>query len=262
MADSFSLVAALADPNVDLRTIPVEGIQFGNFDSSSLGWFLVSRDAPSPSENEIVESIPYRQGKVDFSVYNGDRYFTNRTITYEFMYFGEESVAGADYYDRKAVEQDVKRMLVPQVTTELYDSHDVGYHWIGKVKSVKVSDDAKFGTLKATIEFDCYPFAIRDNDEFSDIWDDVYFPHWVFMKKQYTINGETKITITNIGSHSGEVTVKKVFGDITYKENGITDVELTDKELTIGVKRGENEFTFVGEGESGIELSFYREEMI
>ena len=35
-----------------------EGLVFGEFDSRELGWWLLERDAPSPSEKVIVETLP------------------------------------------------------------------------------------------------------------------------------------------------------------------------------------------------------------
>ena len=39
-----------------------EYIQFSDFNSKDAGWYLQSRDAPTPDKKEIVEQIPYLQG--------------------------------------------------------------------------------------------------------------------------------------------------------------------------------------------------------
>ena len=36
-----------------------EYIAFGDFNSRDAGWYLQKREAPTPDEKEIVESIPY-----------------------------------------------------------------------------------------------------------------------------------------------------------------------------------------------------------
>ena len=213
---------------------------------------MVSRDAPTPEEQEIVESVPFKQGDYDFSAYGGDRFFKNRQIKYSFYYFGDGS-----YDDRKAVEQDLKRMLLPQTISDLYDTHDKIYHWRGKVKSITVDDDAEFGNLKAEIAFNCYPFAIRNNDEFSDIWDEVYFPHWIFLKKRFTVDGKSTYTLTNIGSHVAEVTIKQVSGNVSYSGQSLSEKGVS---ILFAAKRGKNKIEFDGKGI--VEFSFVREEMI
>lgn len=39
-----------------------EYIKFGDFNSRDSGWYLQKREAPTPDEKEIVESIPFMQG--------------------------------------------------------------------------------------------------------------------------------------------------------------------------------------------------------
>lgn len=46
----------------EYEDIPTEGFVFGSFDSREVGWWVVSREAPTPTENEIVEQVAYTQG--------------------------------------------------------------------------------------------------------------------------------------------------------------------------------------------------------
>lgn len=242
--------------DTELEQQITEGFTFGDYNSTDNGMFLISRDAPTPDEKEITESVPYMQGVYDFSTLNGgERYFDNRQITYQVMLFNE------DYGTRKGAEQEIKRQLVPLGIQPLYDTHDIGFHWLGKVKTVAVEDDAKVNTLAATITFDCYPFAITNNIEGSDVWDEVFFPHWIFQDTKYTVNGTQVINLYNIGSKSiecelvvsGSVTVAGSFGSVKLKSGNYTDTQLV---LTIGANR----LTLIGKG--AIEFKFYREEMI
>ena len=232
-----------------------EGFIFGDYDSRENNMFLISRDAPTPSEKEITESVPYMQGVYDFSTLNFDRYFDNREVTYQVMLFENE------YENRKHPEQDIKRSLMKLDIQPLYDTHDQGYHWLGKCKSVTVEDDAEKGTLACTVVFDCYPFAIYNEVEGSDIWDDVYFPHWIFQETKYTVNGSQSISLFNIGSRSVECEMV-VTGDITvigdFGSVGLTSGDYQDTQIVLAM--GENHLTLSGNGM--IEFRFYREEMI
>ena len=242
--------------DVELEQQITEGFTFGDYNSTENGMFLISRDAPTPDEKEIVESVPYMQGVYDFSTLNGgERYFDNRQITYQVMLFNE------DYGTRKGAEQEIKRSLMSLKTQALYDTHDTGYHWLGKAKSVTVEDDAKMNTLAATITFDCYPFAIYNRLEGSDVWDDVYFPHWVFQQISFSVPNESSADLINIGSKTvmcsinvvGKVTVTGDFGSVT-----LTDGNHDDTIIVLAI--GENHLQLSGNG--NITFNFYREEII
>jgi hypothetical protein len=250
----YSFSDTLAN-SIDNQAQPVERIVFGSFDSAQKGWWLVDRSAPTPNEKEVMETIPYSQGVLDFSTLDGDRYFDNREITYQFKNINNK------YDDRKIIENEIKRMLMPLGTQALFDSHEPGLHWLGKCKSVTVTDDANYQSLTATVIFSCYPFAIGNNVEGSDIWDDVFFPNWVFQDTSFTVNGTQNINLINIGSHTGEtkivvtgtVSITGDFGSMT-----LTAGTYTDTQLTLAV--GENKLILNGSGT--INFEFYKEVMI
>ena len=232
-----------------------EGFTFGDFNSTENGMFLVSRDAPTPDSKDIVDSVPYMQGVYDYSVLNFDRYFENREITYQVILFEKQ------YVDRKIPEQEIKRQLMPYGVQTLYDTHDEGYHWLGKCKSVSVEDDSEKNVLIATVVFDCYPFAILDDTEGADIWDDVYFPRWVFQDTKFTVNNILRVELYNIGSTS---VIPDIIASSDFKSEGQTNEitvkqgENTDTQLALDV--GQNILFIRGNGT--IEFRFHREEMI
>ncbi|WP_025087458.1 hypothetical protein [Ligilactobacillus apodemi] len=235
-----------------LRT---EGIVFGDFDSRTEGWWLLERDAPSPNEKAIVETLPYMQGSYDFSVFDDERYFENRTLTYKFK------VVASPYADRKMLEHEIKRKLIPSKIQRLIDTHDANYFWKGKVQSVTLADDNKYQTLVATITFNCYPFAFAKNYEGSDIWDDVEFEHWVFQEVKFDVFETQKIVLTNIGSRSAICNVE-VTGNVWIKGDN-TELQVNQSNyqgVEIVLARGKNYFELAGKGT--IYFKFRREEMI
>lgn len=240
----------------DLERAIDEGFTFGGYSSADNGMFLISRDAPTPSEKEITESVPYMQGVYDFSQLNGgERYFDNREITYQVMLFEQ------DYPTRKYAEQEIKRQLMPLGIQPLYDSHDNGYHWLGKCKSVSVEDDEEKGTLACTVVFNCYPFAIYNYAEGYDDWDDVYFPNWFFQRTKYEVNGTRRVILFNVGdaSQETEITINgniSVIGD--FGSLNLSSGHYPTSQIFLNI--GENRITLVGKG--SIEFKFHRGEMI
>lgn len=241
--------------DAELEQQITEGFTFGNYNSTENGMFLISRDAPTPDSKDIVDSVPYMQGVYDYSVLNFDRYFENREVTYQVMLFN------SIYYNRKIAEQEIKRQLMPHGVTPLYDTHDIGYHWLGKAKSVSVEDDADKNTLVATVVFDCYPFAIYNDLEGNDIWDDVFFPNWVFQSTSYDVVRFERIEMYNIGSASviPEIVATSDFKiKSAYNEFTVHAGKNLDYQLNLDV--GENVIWVYGTGH--IDFNFHREEMI
>ncbi|GAK31001.1 hypothetical protein WOSG25_061310 [Weissella oryzae SG25] len=240
------------DPNSQSIT---EGIIFGSFDSGKQGWWLVDRQAPSPSEKTITESVPYTQGIFDLSMLGNDRFFNNRDVTFQLKSVGHQ------YEERKYIENNLKGQLMPLGIQSIFDTHEKGFHWIGKCKSVTVSDSAKNLDLTATVVFDCFPFAIGNEPEGNDVWDDVYFPKWICQTVEYSVAGRKDIALFNIGDTSvevkiivtGEVSISGAFGELSLRSGVYTDTDLI-------LECGENEFNVSGNGK--IEFVFYKEVMV
>lgn len=240
----------------EYEDIPTEGFVFGSFDSRKAGWWVVSREAPTPTENEIVEQVAYTQGVYDFSMFNGERFFGNREITYKIV------MPLSVYHERKTFEEEIKRQLMPVGIGNLVDTHEDCYYWSGKCKSVEVDDDEEKGMLTATVVFDCYPYAYTNNLEGADIWDDVIFDHWIWQPVKFNVTESMDVTLENIGSRP-VICHFAVTGKVTVKGPGFNGYELTkdnaDK-ATITMPLGKNKFTLSGSGT--IEFKFRREEMI
>lgn len=224
-----------------------EYITFGDFNSRDSGWYLQKREAPTPDEKEIVESIPYMQGELDFSSALGERVFESREITYEFK------LPFTTYENRKVAERHIKSSMVTKTQRKLRDTHDRRYYWMGKVKHIKVADDPIKRNLVATIVFKCYPFAFHEDEYFDDVWDTFDFENdnstwtkWAlgYEKKKtpvYFVNaGDTSISPLIICSE--DITLKDANGTIYYLKKG----ENKDFALTLDI--GINYFEAQGNG--------------
>ena len=178
-----------------------EYIQFGDFNSKDAGWYLQSRDAPTPDKKEIVEQIPYLQGVLDFSDALGEVFFDRREITYEFK------LPNKDYPDRKVAERFIKSSMTTKSESQLFDTHDKRYYWLGKVKSIRVTDVPLKKHLIATIVFICYPFAFHADNYFDDVWDTFDFEKDFSNWTKWDINGREEIYFVNGGDSSVSPTV-------------------------------------------------------
>lgn len=234
----------------------IEGIQFGNFDSRNFFLWLTERNAPTPEENEIVETVPYMQGQYDFSIMEGNRFFKNRELTYKFMHVDK------NYRNRSGLESHIKRLLMPQGIGNLYDTHDSPYHWRGKCSSVEVEDDSELGVLNVTITFNCYPFAISNHEEGTDYWDDVDFNNYVWQPLQFDFNGTKEFEIENLSGHDVEGKVELVgSGQVELSGPSISTTLKNDfKANSLIFKSGLNKLT--GKGNGTLKFVFTREELL
>ena len=171
----------------------IEGIQINDFNSVDEGLLLVERDAPLPEEKAVIEDIPYMQGVLDFSMLLGERVFNNRTLSFEFV------SRKLDYVQRKRLENKVKRLIGLNGESRIYDTHNPGFYWLGKCTSIEAVDNAQFNKLNFYIEFEVYPFMIRDKYYFDDVWDDFNFDIDVACYTKFEIDGTRTITLYNAG---------------------------------------------------------------
>ena len=224
-----------------------EGIIFDRFDSKRHGLYLVERDAPSPSEKEITEDIPFMQGVHDFSMILGERIFDNRDITYVFKKYN------IHYENRKTLENKIKDELMSVGQNKIIDTHDPVYYWFGKAKSVKVDDDHEKNKLVVTIVFDCYPFLLKNNAYFDDVWDTFNFDYDVANWSRYRINGKRTITLINTGSTAVSPTVIS-----SSPMTAIIDGETysipagTSSNVFIKISRGKNKIVVTGNGDISV----------
>ncbi|MHC5551201.1 hypothetical protein [Carnobacterium maltaromaticum] len=206
----------------------IEKIQFNKFDSKELGFYLISRDAPTPGEKELIEDLPFVQGEYDFSMLTGERIFKNRKISYVFHYFN------APYETRKNVENKTKALLMMNGQSRILDSHDKGYYWLGKCESVQVDDDESKRKLIIKIDFNCYPYLIALDSAFKDEWDTFDFEDGVAQFYKYRINGIREINLVNYGSVSTSPIIT------------VSDpMRLTLNDSVIELKKGKNEDFFI-----------------
>lgn len=264
---TFSVFEHPTDPDYPFRDLSItgqdgqdlpinEGITFGDFDSRAQGMWLLEREAPTPKEKTITDSVPYQQGEYDFSMLDNQRYFEVRTLTYKFVVFD------TDYRYRSGAEHEIKRMLLPQGYQNLYDTHMPGYVWMAKCSEVTVEDSAEASTLTATLTFTAQPYAITENEEGADIWDDVNFDHWIFQPVKFTVAGDLDVNVQNIGSRfitcgfdlTGAVTLKSAaLGTVNLNKDNFRSTQIV-------LDVGDNKIHLSGNGT--ITFKFKREEMI
>lgn len=247
------------DTTIDLTEIaselvPTEGIIIDSFNSMQENLFLIDRAAPSPDEKEVVESIPFMNGSYDFSMIFGERFFEDRELTYQFMLFN------LPYRERKVFETKLKRKLLPIGITEIYDTHDKDYFWLGKVTRIDVKDNEEMHCLEIEIIIKAHAYMFRKILEGQDVWDEFRFDSDVSQDVKFHLTSEFKdILLINVGQ-TGLVPKITVEGNATVEfHNRIYQLntgQIKDDRFSLSV--GLNELKIKGFGT--IEFEFRRKE--
>lgn len=147
---------------------PEEYIEFGGFNSRSLGYVLTERSNPLPAEKRILENIPFSDGVQDYSQILG-KFFEERTINYTLVKLK------ATYEERKKLELLSKQLASAYDYMPLIDTHDRGYYWKAKLQTMTFTDDATTSTLTLALSFIAQPYMYQASERFHDVWDSFHF---------------------------------------------------------------------------------------
>lgn len=232
-----------------------ESFIFNNISSNDLGLIVQQRAAPTPEEQTVTDTIPYRQGTTDFSSLDGERFFQNRSITYTCLVDG-------NFTDRRNAEAYLKSKLMPPSKKPLNDNYDPqSSYWIATCTSISVEDQLWGHYFTATIVFSCYPFLYWSIPEGNDEWDTFNFDYDVSQDTSFTVSGTDVVPLINPG---GDTIYPKitVTGNITVTVNGYT-VSFSAGTYTntlIRLEQGANSVALSGSGT--INFQFYKEVMV
>ena len=229
---------------------PKEGFTRSGIHTREYGMWLVNRQAPTPSEKQIIDSVPFMQGVYDFSNILGERVYENRSLTYVF------EIKQQDYERRKINQTAIENWLKKDGVAPLYDDHARGYYYMAKCTSVNTDDF--YGGLRVTTTWDAYPFKISELPEGHDIWDEFNFELDASILNEFQVNGELEVNLFNIGA-SSRVPVINTTSDMTIIKGGVTyHIPVGEsKSDSFRLNIGDNILQIIGNGT--IKFTWYKE---
>lgn len=217
----------------------------------SFGLNLISRYLPPPEDINLPEDIPGMQGSFDFSMMFGERIAKNRPLTYVLQIFEPDPIK------RNFVKREVENWLLRDSYEQLWDDSEPLYYYSAKAISVDTSTDVSVGMMKYTIEFDAYPYKIKETPEHDPYWDTKDVSDYI-QETAFTINGTKAIDLKNVGivgvvpiiTSNSAMTIDK--GNKSFAiSSGTTSSE------RFRLEAGSNPMTIKGNGT--ISFSWYKE---
>ena len=117
---------------------------------------ISEREIRPGDKKEVRKSIPFSNRTYDFSKINGELYWEDAELTYEFEILAE-SPDKLEENKRK-----FKNWIMNVFEQPLYDPHIADFHYIATFSEIDIEDDESM--LKSTIEavFVAYPYMIAN----------------------------------------------------------------------------------------------------
>lgn len=171
--------------------IGISQIIFGEYESEKKtyddwGLLMTGRNIGSPPIKRNLISVPYRDGSLDYTKYNGRAYYDNRTLEFEFKLIDSDRfyityTEIADYLHGQEM-----KVVIPE---------DRSFYYYGMCQISDLDISKALGRI--TITVDAAPFKYSKASSLSDIpWDDVNFEQTYFRYiGTVTVDNEAIVTI-------------------------------------------------------------------
>lgn len=125
---------------------------------------IISATVAEPKKREIKVTVPYRNGSIDLSDYDGNFYFDDTEVSYKMFVFDTDPVTLLRRIEK------IKSWLCEAPQQNIYDNFFENYHFVGKCRSVETSLGEDDITATLEITFDVAPYKVSD-DFAETAWD-------------------------------------------------------------------------------------------
>lgn len=119
--------------------------------------YPAKKDLSPPKKKRITETVPFMNGKWDFSKIGGKQYYESRICKYEF------DIIGNTKEEMNEIAKAVTHWLTVDCEGETLTDTDIAdFHFIAINSDASFAEDGLQGLL--TVEFECEPFMVVHND--------------------------------------------------------------------------------------------------
>ena len=87
---------------------------------------IISATVAEPKKREIKVTVPYRNGSIDLSDYDGNFYFDDTEVSYKMFVSDTEPVTLLRRIEK------IKSWLCEAPQQNIYDNYSENYHFVGK----------------------------------------------------------------------------------------------------------------------------------
>lgn len=228
--------------------------QFANKQSLAdfnLGISEVSIGYPNKVKNRI--KIPNTNIYYDYASVFGDLY-EERILEYKLLIASADALSDSELERYKSK---VANWLMPGQQHYLIDSAIPFYYFVAEVHNgPEWEQDNGYGIF--TVKFVCYPYRIKSDDDFDDIWDSFDFENDIAQDLSFEVDGTKEIRVCNTGTVS--VYPKLVVsGQVEITINGFSHTYTTGTYEDKLWKLAINWNSLILKGNGKLEIHFHKE---
>lgn len=202
--------------------------------------------------NTVIVYPPYSNNSFDFSSISGENTYKPRTFEITFRIKGDTKEY-SDMLAYKTYLNEMKMQVQYWLDTPLDKAvliDDVNPNWHYLARAIKAPEETQeFQKTIYKVQFECYPFKIKNIPEFDDEWDIFNFISDIAQETVFNIKSYSKINVYNVGS---KIISPKIKASSTFviEMNGVkTTVTPSQEEYPfIFLNIGKNEITVTGTG--------------
>lgn len=120
------------------------------------GASVALRTIKPPVKKSIKETVPFSNLTYDFSAINGEVYWEERELQYQF-----EMIAAAPE-ELEAMKTKFSAWIMNVQGEKIFDPYDPDWHYVGTFDSMEYSDDDSMLKTTASVIFFAYPYKIAN----------------------------------------------------------------------------------------------------
>lgn len=128
-----------------------EKASLDDFDAS-----VAERHIGEPTKKEIKDTVPFSNVTYDFSKINGELYWNERELDYEFEIIADTP----EELERKKTA--FKNWVMNVMEEKLYDPYIPDYHFLATFKDIDPTDDESLEKTTIAVKFTAYPYQIAN----------------------------------------------------------------------------------------------------
>lgn len=208
-----------------------------DFDAS-----LKARAIKAPKKKTIKETVPFSNVTYDFSAINGEIYWEERELEYQFEIIADTP----EELERKKTS--FSNWVMNVMEEEIHDPYEPDWHYIGTFGDIDFEDDESVEKTTVSVVFTAYPYKVANELSIFGL----VIPANTTIEKTLVNNSSHRIAPTLIAS--APVTIK--IGRTTYN---VPSGEVMDSSFLLDAGAVVLEITNPNTSECTLNVEFYAE---
>lgn len=205
------------------------------------GLILKHRVIGMPDPKLEIVDVPGMNGSLDMTDFFGEVFYKNRTLTLQFMYYGDVE----QYHNVRTA---IAKHLHAKEMQIIFDD-DPNYYYKGRCTIDKFETYHKGVVANVVIVCDVDPYKYELNSNGSDwLWDPFSFEDGIINNSQYTVSGTRAVTLINRDMIVSPDIVSTAPMTLTFNKKTYAIKTGKQTMYEVRLQPGENVLAFTGNG--------------